>query len=157
MGRVGQLLLLLCASGCTSGGSPAAFDAAAAIDADPAVLRVGGDYETEVSLEQSTCQGITVQSMPTAVNHAPGAADLTLTHGGQTYSGTVERDGAFETTPQSVGTTAELHTLTIGGVFSTTGFAATVNVAVTRNGVHDCDYVVSWVGTKSGEPNVIPG
>jgi hypothetical protein len=45
----------------------------------------------------------------------------------------------------------------LGGSFTTTGFEATVEAAVTRDGAADCDYSVSWVGTKSGEPNVIPG
>ncbi|HTE56844.1 MAG TPA: hypothetical protein VK698_38585 [Kofleriaceae bacterium] len=139
------------------GDSPGAFDAAPPIDADPAVLRVGGEYATEVSLGQSTCEGITVQSMPTIVGHTPGAAELTLTHAGQTYSGGVERDGAFATEPEPVGTPAELHTLTITGGFSTTGFEATVDAAVSRDGTHDCDYQVNWAGTKAGEPNVIPG
>ena len=44
---------------------------------------------------------------------------LTLTHAGQSYTGTVARDGTFATTPRGVGSPAELHTLTIAGDFST--------------------------------------
>jgi hypothetical protein len=147
------LLVVLCAAACSGGVSHAPIDAPRPA---PPALRVAGQYATAVTLERSTCQGITVQSMPTSVSHAPGATELTLSHAGQTYAGTVERDGTFVTAPRSVGSPAELHTLTIGGRFSTTGFEATVTAAVSRNGVHDCDYVVGWVGTKDGEPNVLP-
>jgi hypothetical protein len=152
-----EFILLICAGACASDASSDAIDAAAPIDADPTVLRVGGEYATAVSLEQSTCPDIAVQSMQTIVSHTPGATELTLAHAGQTYSGTVGRDGAFATEPHPVGIGEELHTLTIGGNFSTSGFEATVDAAVTRNGTPVCDYVVSWVGTKSGDPNVIPG
>jgi hypothetical protein len=80
-----------------------------------------------------------------------------LSHAGNTYTGTIERDGAFVTVPRSVGSAAETHRLSISGRFSTSGFDATVSGDVTRNGIAACSYVVSWVGTKTGEPNVIPG
>ncbi|HKA90046.1 MAG TPA: hypothetical protein VKE22_20440 [Haliangiales bacterium] len=156
--RRAALLVTFCAS-CSSGMSHAVVDGPRPVDAsvDPTVLRVDGQYATAVTLQQNTCQGITVQSMPTTVAHTPGATDLTLTHAGQTYAGTVQRNGTFATVPRSVGTTQELHTITISGQFSTTGFVATVSAAVSHNGTHDCDYTVGWVGTKDGEPNVIPG
>ena len=153
--RTWVLAILLGA--CGSNGSSGPPDARVLPDADPNALRVAGTYPTAVSLGQSDCSGITVQSMTTQVSHAPGATALTLTHAGQTYSGTVARDGTFATTPHAVGTAAELHTLTIAGQFSTTGFEATVDASVSANGVHQCDYVVNWVGTKvGGPPNVIP-
>jgi hypothetical protein len=83
--------------------------------------------------------------------------DSSDAHAGNGYAGTVELDGTFATEPEPVGPAAELHTLTIGGSFTTTGFEATVDASVTHDGAADCDYSVSWVGTKSGEPNVIPG
>lgn len=153
--RIG-LILLVCAGACSDDSSDVA-DAAPVADADPTLLRVGGSYATEVSLVESTCSGITVASMPTVVTHTPGAVELTLAHAGNGYAGTVELDGTFATEPEPVGPAAELHTLTIGGSFTTTGFEATVDASVTRDGTADCDYSVSWVGTKSGEPNVIPG
>lgn len=150
-------VVLLWAGACSGGDPDAGGPAdAGAVDADPSVLAIAGQYATEVSLEESSCSGIMVQSMTTTVSHEPGATELTLRHAGQTYAGGVERDGAFATEPHDVGSAAELHTLTIAGQFSTTGFEATVDAAVSRNGTPDCDYVVSWVGTKSGEPNTIP-
>lgn len=32
-----------------------------------------------------------------------------------------------------------------------------MSAAVTRGGAPECTYTVGWIGTKSGEPNVIPG
>ena len=133
-------------------------DAGLADDArDPTLLYVAGQYPTEVALTQTSCQGIQVVSMPTTVTHRAGATDLSLSHAGNTYTGTIERDGSFVTVPRSVGSAAETHRLSITGRFSTNGFEATVSVDVTRNGMSSCSYVVSWVGTKTGEPNVIPG
>ena len=150
-------VLAICLGACGSDGSSGTPDARVLPDADPDALRVAGTYPTAVSLGPNTCTGITVQPMTTQVSHAPGATVLSLVHAGQTYSGTVARDGTFATTPHSVGTAAELHTLTIAGQFSTTGFEATVDASVSANGVHQCDYVVNWVGTKvGGPPNVIP-
>jgi hypothetical protein len=153
-----SIALAACASD-DGGGKPSDMPAAdAAPDArDPTLLYVAGQYPTAVTLTQSTCQGIQVESMTTTVTHAAGAADLSLRHAGITYLGTVERDGAFSTTPQSVGGAAETHRLTISGRFSTTGFEATVTAEVTRNASPACAYVVSWIGTKMGEPNVVPG
>ena len=124
---------------------------------DPTLLYVAGQYPTAVALTQNACQGIQVESMTTTVTHTPGAAELSLRHASVMYTGTIERDGAFITAPQSVGGTAERHRLTISGRFSTTGFEATVTAEVTRNAGPPCTYVVSWIGTKTGAPNVIPG
>jgi hypothetical protein len=154
-----MLLLVVMALGGCSGNASVVHDARPAVDAaplDPDVLRVAGTYPTAVSLGQSSCTGIEVANNPTTVGHVPGATELTLTHVGNAYTGTVQRDGSFATTPRSVGGPAETHTLTIAGRFSTTGFEATVNADVSRNGNPACSYVVSWVGTKSGAPNIIP-
>jgi hypothetical protein len=133
-------------------------DAGSAADTrDPTLLFVAGQYPTAVALTQSSCQGIQVEAMTTTVTHAAGDADLSLRHASVTYIGTIERDGSFTTAPQSVGGASESHRLTISGRFSTTGFEATVTAEVTRNGSPSCSYVVSWTGTKTGEPNVIPG
>jgi hypothetical protein len=120
-------------------------------------LRVAGTYDTAVTLQQNGCTGITVQRFTTVVAHVPGATTLTLTHAGNTYSGTVQRNGAFATTPKAVGTGAEIHTLTIAGTFSTTAIDATVSADVQRTGSANCQYTVKWAGPKQGEPNVIPG
>jgi hypothetical protein len=153
------LLVALAACSSDDGGAPMNTpDAGSGADArDPTLLYVAGQYPTEVAITQSTCQGIQVESMTTTVTHAAGSADLSLRHAGVTYTGTIERDGAFTTAPQSVGTAAESHRLTISGRFSITGFEATVAAEVTKNGIAACSYAVSWIGTKTGEPNVVPG
>ena len=107
-------------------------------------------------MTQNTCPNVTVQVQPTTVTHAVGATTLTLTHAGNSYSGTVQRNGAFSTTPKALTAGAETHTLTIAGMFSTTAIDATVTAVVQRSGSADCQYTVKWVGPKQGEPNVIP-
>ena len=148
--RRARLLLLasaVVACGSSSGSGP-----------EQGVLRVAGDYATAVSLTSSTCPGIAVQNMPTAVAHAPGATTLSLSHASLTYQGTVQGDGRFTTTPRTVNVPGEAHTLSIAGRFTTTGFDATVSVAVTRDAAPQaCAYEVRWVGTKQGGANVIPG
>lgn len=151
-GRMALLaLVLVLAHGCGDSSPAATPDAL-----DTNVLRVGGQYSTSVSLDQSTCQGIQVADNPTSVAHVPGASGLTLTHAGINYSGTVARDGSFTTVPVPVTVGTDTHTLTITGRFSATGFDATVDAAVTRSGSPGCDYVVKWLGTKVGDMNVIP-
>ena len=143
----GWLLLAAALSGCSSDG---------AAPLDPDVLRVAGTYATAVALGQSSCAGIVVADNPTTVSHVPDALGVTLTHAGNAYTGTVQRNGSFATSPRAVGEPAQTHTLTIAGRFSTSGFEATVTADVSRNGSPACSYVVSWVGTKDGAPNVIP-
>ena len=120
-------------------------------------LRVAGTYDTAVTLTQNACTGIVVQRNATTVAHTPGATTLTITHAGNAYSGTVQRNGAFSTTPKAVGGGGETHTLTITGTFTTTAIDATVTAVVQRTGSADCQYTVKWAGPKQGEPNVIPG
>ena len=120
-------------------------------------LQVAGTYDTAVTLQQSSCTGITVQRFMTTVAHTPGATTLTLTHNGIAYAGTVQRNGAFATTPKAVGGGAEVHTLTITGTFSTTAIDATVSADVARTGSTNCQYTVKWAGPKQGTPNEIPG
>jgi hypothetical protein len=143
--------LLVAAAACGGGSS-------ADPGPDPNVIRVGGEYATAVTLGESTCPGIVVQSMPTTVAHAAGATTLTLTHAGNAYAGTLQRDGAFATTPRAVGGGGETHTLAIAGRFTRAGLDATVTADVLRDAApRTCRYVVRWVGTKQGAPNVIPG
>jgi hypothetical protein len=128
-------------------------------DAEPALLAVAGTYTTAVTLQSSTCTGITVQNMPTTVTHVAGATALSISHASLTWTGQVQTNGAFTTSSRSVtvGTDA-VHTLTIAGTFSTTGFDATVTVTVTQTAApQTCGYVVKWIGTKQGGPNTIPG
>jgi hypothetical protein len=120
-------------------------------------LQVGGTYNTTVTLQQNGCTGITVQTFTTTVTHSAGANALTLTHAGNAYSGTVQRNGSFTTTPKAVGGGAETHTLTITGSFTTTAIDATVTAVVQRTGSANCQYTVKWAGPKQGGPNVIPG
>jgi len=120
-------------------------------------LSVGGTYNTAVTLQQNGCTGITVQTFPTTVTHTPGASTLTLTHAGNSYTGTVQRNGTFSTTARAVGGGTETHTLTIAGTFSTTAIDATVTADVQRTGSPNCQYIVKWAGPRQSGVNVIPG
>ena len=145
--RTTSLTLLAATLACGGGSSdPSSTD-----------LRVAGTYDTAVTLQQSTCTGITVQRFATTVAHTPGATTLTLTHNGLTYSGTVQRSGAFATTPRAVTGNGETHTLTIAGTFTTTAIDATVSADVQRTGSANCQYTVKWAGPNQSGPNVIPG
>jgi hypothetical protein len=88
---------------------------------------------------------------PTTVTHDPGATRLTLTHAGTAYPGTIGSDARFTTDPRTLSGGVQV---AIGGRFLTTGFEA--QVTVDQTGAAPCRYVVGWVGTKQGSPNVIP-
>ncbi len=120
------------------------------------VLTIAGTYNTAVTLRESTCQGITVQSNPTTVTHTAGATTVTLTHVGNAYTGTVQSNGAFTTSPRAVSGGGETHTLTIAGRFTRTGFDATVTADVVRADNSTCRYVVIWTATRQSGENVIP-
>src|SRR5437879_5210767 len=109
------------------------------------VLSVGGTYSTEVALlPGNSCGPVDVQNNQTIVAHSPGSDSLQLTHAGFTYAGSVDRMGNF-TVPavQRPG-----FTISIAGQFDRTGFTATVTVDPPN-----CEYKVSWVGSKVGPPN----
>ena len=115
-------------------------------------LSVGGTYATQVTLlPGSTCSAATVRDNPTEVAHTPGAGTLSLTHAGTIYSGTVTPAGAFSVPGTAVG--GGVFTISIAGQFSAMGFTATTHVIQSQP---SCSYDVSWVGTKSGDPNTFP-
>jgi hypothetical protein len=120
------------------------------------LIQVGGRYATAVTLGTNSCTGVTVQPQPTTVTHTAGATSFSLAHGPLTYFGTLQSDGRFTTTPQSVSGGGATSTLRIAGQFSRTGFTATVTVDQTGGTPATCTYVVQWVGTKEGAPNIIP-
>lgn len=143
------------ALGCGSG-SPAGPGA-------PPVLQVGGQYQIQVALTANDCGNVNVMPLPTAVAHAAGAADFSLTHGSNTYAGHVSSDGRFTTDPLSLrDTDGSTLTVRIEGRFSTGGLEAVVTVGVERPSTRPpgqaatCRYVVRWTGRKQGSPNVIP-
>jgi hypothetical protein len=125
----------------------------------PAVLSVGGTYQTQVSLVagRNTCGAVTVQNNPTVVSHSPGASTLSLTHAGNAYPGTIESTARFATTPTIISGGGSQYTLTINGQFTLTGFDASVQVDVQQpTPPQSCSYLVHWIGTKDGSPNTIP-
>ena len=118
-----------------------------------APLTVGGSYPTTVSLVpgQNTCGNVTVQNAVTTVSQAPGTHALSLTHAGNTYTGTIEDDGRFTTVPKLVAGGGSQFTITIDGKFTASGFTATVRVDQTAP-APACFYLVDWVGVRSALP-----
>jgi hypothetical protein len=119
------------------------------------VLSVGGDYAMAVALTENSCGAVTVQPLATRVAHTPGATQFQLTHGPNTYEGTVDAGGAFRTTPRTFADAGSSVTLGIAGRFLTTGLEATATVDQSAP-APGCRYLVRWTGTKQGAANVIP-
>ena len=107
---------------------------------------IAGTYSTTVALTSSTCAGITVQNNPTTVAHTAGATTFTLTHAGQTYTGTLASNNTFTTTAKAIQVGTTTHTLTIAGAFTPNGFTADVTAIV--SGSESCQYLVHWVGSR---------
>jgi len=147
------MLLSLAASACGDpGASPGGPDAGGGGN----LLSLAGTYQTRVTLlPGGTCSGVTVQDEVTVVEHPPGSSTLTLTHAGQSYSGTVDPSAHFQTTPRIVLVSPARYRIALSGLFTLTGLEATVSVEQTEPTT--CTYSVQWVGTKAGAPNVIPG
>ena len=125
--------------------------------ADPGELSVAGEYATEVLVQESSCPDLEVQPMTTTVEQEPGDFDVDLTHAGIRHDGSLQPNGAFQTTAKSVVADGQRHTLSMVGRFSTTGFVARVAAVREQDQAPKvCEYVVTWVGTKEGEPNSVP-
>ena len=121
------------------------------------VLSLGGAYQVTPSVIANACGEVQVLPGPATVAHAPGATTFTVTHVGQTYSGTVDARGAFQTAPRAIALgNGSTDTVTIAGTFSTGGFDATVTVEASHAGAAPCTYTVRWAAAKQGALNVIP-
>ena len=122
------------------------------------LVAVGGDYAMAVALTENTCGAVTVLPLPTRVEHTPGATDFRLTHGPNTWSGTLAAGGSFATETRTIADGAGGSVaIRIEGRFSTTGLEALATVnALPAAPQPACRYVVRWTGTKQGAPNVIP-
>jgi ABC-type Fe3+-hydroxamate transport system substrate-binding protein len=131
---------------------------AASVSPATTQLTVAGEYPTQVAILTDACGGSQVQSLPTTVVHTAGGTTLQLVHAGSTYSGTIGTDGRFTTTPWTGTFGPASYVITLAGRFTTSGFTATVTLDKT-DPAHPtgCRYTVSWVATKSGSPNVLPG
>jgi hypothetical protein len=111
---------------------------------------VGGTYPTTVSLVpgENTCGNVVVHDAVTTVVHAPGSHALSLTHAGNTYTGTIEDDGRFSTVPKVITGGGSRFTITIDGKFALGGFSAAVRVDQSAP-TPACFYLVDWAGVRS--------
>lgn len=144
---LGLFLAATIATGCSSDGPGP--------DPDPdPVISVAGTYQTAVTMLSNSCPGQTVQQHTTAVQHVPGATTLSLTHAGSTYTGTLNADGTFNTTPVTQVFDGISYTITITGEFTETTIDAEVQVDAGKQ--PPCSFTARWAGPKTGAPNVIP-
>lgn len=127
---------------------------------EPLQISVGGTYSTAVSMSSNTCGStVSIQPLQTFVTHAAGGTNLILVHG-VSHTGTVNSNASFTTNPTVVHDPSNggvQSTIAIAGQFTTTGFTADATVDVVQSQQpNTCKYVVHWIGTKQGSPNVIP-
>lgn len=143
----------LIAPGCGGGSS-----AAPTTPTTPSnVLAVAGTYATRATViaDRNTCGSVTVQDNPTTVTHTAGGSEISLSHAGSTYRGSIDTAARFSTPAANFPFPDADYTISINGQFSTTGFTGTVEL-IKRVGATTCTYAVTWVGTKQGTPNTIP-
>ena len=91
-----------------------------------APISVGGTYQTAVSLVRSDCVDQMEEQHPTIVAQVPGATAVTLTHAGNSYSGTLSADGSFATTVATQVVGGITYQITISGRFTLTALDAAV-------------------------------
>jgi hypothetical protein len=117
-------------------------------DANAQGPEAGVTYWTEVTLDQSTCDKVTVQPGPTLITRA-GNDSVTVSHANQTYRGTLSPTGDFTTTPRDLVFGSTTYTIAIVGKMAGEGFTATVTVGVRESGQEKgCRYSVTWVGRR---------
>ena len=149
MQRKTALVAVLCVGACGGGAGPSGPSAP--------VLSVGGDYTMVVEITENDCGTVTVLPLPTRVAHTAGATQFQLTHGPNTYAGSLEPGGRFTTQPRTFTDAASSQTVRIEGRFLAAGLEAVVTVDVQPTPpAASCRYLVRWTGTKVGAPNVIP-
>lgn len=126
--------------------------------APQAPIHVDGAYKTTVTLTaDNTCGDVTVASLPTTINHEPGATNFTLTHANNSYQGTLQPDGSFVTAPTLLTIERTTYTLTIQGGFVITGFTALTTVEMSQpSQPQPCHYVVQMIGEKEEGQNSLP-
>jgi hypothetical protein len=108
-----------------------------------------GTYATHVTLTQNDCGQINVQDNATVVTHNRSTSAVTFTHAGTTYTGAVQADSAFSTTPRVVDVGDGFqYTIAISGRFTRTGFDAAPTVDRSGGTSTACRFVVRWLGTR---------
>jgi hypothetical protein len=152
-GTLGLFLVAAVAAACSSGNGNTGPGPDPNPDPDP-VIRVGGVYETAVTLVDNDCPGQTVERHTTVVSHVPGGTALSLTHAGSTYSGSLTADGAFSTPPVTQVIDGISYVISIAGQFTETTLDALVQVQAGRQ--PPCAFTARWAGPKLGDTNDIP-
>jgi hypothetical protein len=121
----------------------------------PVERAVGGRHLSDACHADCRSQHLRQRDNPTTVTHTAAGTDLSLSHAGSTYRGTIDTSGRFTSPAANFAFPDADYAIGLTGQFSTTGFTATVELTK-RAGGTTCTYAVAWVGTKSGSPNTIP-
>jgi hypothetical protein len=135
-------LILLCLTGLAGSGCANA--------PTPTGPTFAGAYDTAVSITANSCGPVTVMPAVTTVAHRPGSAQVTFTHAGISYPGTVAADSSFTTDTVTFDASDGNHYgIHLAGRFTADGFdaSATVDRASLQTGAA-CRYVVHWIGTR---------
>lgn len=113
-------------------------------------LDVAGEYKTVVTLtDDNSCGNVTVQSLPTTIQQAPGATEFIFRHAGNDYTASLDADGTFATEHKRLVAGSTIYTVTFAGTFSTTEFSGTGRVERQQTQVPTlCSYVVRLEGVK---------
>ena len=108
----------------------------------------GETYWTEVTLEESSCDKVTVLPGETLVTRN-GADSVTISHANQSYAGSLSTSGEFTTSPKDLVFGTTTYTIAISGQLKGDGFEAVVVVGVREAGADQgCRYRVRWLGRK---------
>ena len=102
-------------------------------------------YWTEVSLGATTCDNVTIKPGPTEITRLPGDS-LSVSHAGQTYLGSITREGNFTTAPKELVFGTTVYTIGITGLVQDKSLTAVVTVRVREQGEAECRYTVNWTG-----------
>lgn len=110
-------------------------------DSDGGGSGLSGTYNTAVTLLSSSC-AFPVASNPTTVRAT--STTVTLTHAGNSYTGSLHADSSFITQEKVVG---GIYHITVAGDFTAAG-GLTAQVTVNWSNT-PCNAVVRWAGPKT--------
>jgi hypothetical protein len=116
-----------------------------AVEAQSPERPASTSYWTEVALRTNTCNNVEIKPGATEIARLPGDS-LTITHAGQTYRGSLTKEGNFSTTPKELVFGTTVYTISITGRVQEKELTAVVTVGVREQGAAGCSYTVNWTG-----------
>ena len=120
-------------------------------------LNVSGIYESEETLQSTTCGPVATrkQKVRVEVQQPPAGGTIKLVYDARPYDARLLPNGNFTATPLAVTTSGVTYTTAITGRFTDTGFHARVAVRVDDgprargdSRPPGCNYELRWAATK---------